>query len=378
MQYKIHEANIDRLRSKMRRIQAKCARYGSDFSYNELSETFEKVFDNYGNAHVVKYIIVDAHGTTVINNWKFVGAIEHTANGNIIKNISGVDVPRRFYTAPPICEHCKSERHRKMTYLIQSITTGEYRQVGKSCLCDYTHGMNAETVAEYISAYNTLIQGEKIDIFKLRDYISLKEYMEYVAETVRCFGYVKTNSDDRPTANRALDYYRHGDNPRYRAEMVNAGFAVSKSTKTASDALHWIEKQTANNEYMQNLITVCKSIYIDTKHTGIAASLIPTYLKHLDREQRHKDGLKSVFVGNVKDRITVDVVDFRCVTCYNSVYGIVYIYQFTDGSGNIFTWKTSKQIDGGTINGGTIKGIVKEHTEYNGVKQTALMRCTVN
>lgn len=65
----------------------------------------------------------------------------------------------------------------------------------------------------------------------------------------------------------------------------------------------------------------------------------------------------------------------------------VYLHKFKDEHGNIFTWKTSDplgywdehgqwvHIDEGTQV--TIKGTVKEHSEYKGIKQTVLTRCKV-
>ena len=48
----------------------------------------------------------------------------------------------------------------------------------------------------------------------------------------------------------------------------------------------------------------------------------------------------------------------------------------TDKEGRNATWKTSGWFDDWVV-GKTIKGTVKEHKEFNGIKQTELTRCRV-
>ena len=76
-------------------------------------------------------------------------------------------------------------------------------------------------------------------------------------------------------------------------------------------------------------------------------------------------------VGNVGDRITVQIADFGIVTSWATEYGMTYIYKIVDTDGNIYTWKTSGGIAEETTE---IVGTVKAHNEYRGTKQTELTR----
>ena len=84
----------------------------------------------------------------------------------------------------------------------------------------------------------------------------------------------------------------------------------------------------------------------------------------------------SEYVGEVKDRITVKVKSVKCVTSWETDFGITRIYKIIGEDGNIYTWKTGTYIneDADEI---SITGTVKAHTEYRGVKQTELTRCRV-
>ncbi len=186
MKYAIYEGNIDRLEKKLKRISNKCKAYGCDFHYEQTGEEFRELKDEKGNKHTARFVLVEAEGTAIINDWEFIAELEHTENGNIITGVAGVEVPERYYTSKPMCEHCNSKRFRKNTYIVRNKQTGEFKQVGKSCLKDFTHGMSAEAVTQYMSLFNTLIEGETPEPgCAFQRYVSTKEYLLYVAETIR-------------------------------------------------------------------------------------------------------------------------------------------------------------------------------------------------
>jgi len=56
-------------------------------------------------------------------------------------------------------------------------------------------------------------------------------------------------------------------------------------------------------------------------------------------------------------------------------YGHTDIVKFRDGNGNLFTWLASDHTDLEREDCILIKGTVKYHDEYWGVKQTVLTRC---
>lgn len=168
MKYAIYEGNLDRLEKKLKRIFNKCKAYGCDFHYEQTGEEFRELKDEKGNKYTARFVLVEAEGTAVINDWEFVAELEHTEKGNIITGVAGIEVPERYYTTTPVCEHCNSKRYRKNTYIVRNKTTGEFKQVGKSCLKDFTHGMSAEAVTQYMSLFDTLIEGETPEALKLQ------------------------------------------------------------------------------------------------------------------------------------------------------------------------------------------------------------------
>jgi len=385
--YEVFEGNMERLEKKLTRISNKCKKYSCDFRYEKVGEAFRKMKDDNGKEYTARFVQIEAEGTAIINDWRFIASVEHTENGNIIKKCCyDVEVPEKYYESKPICEHCGSNRYRKNTYIVQNVQTGEFKQVGKSCLTDFTNGMSAEYVAHYISLFDTLIEGEYIEPgYRAKNYIEIGEALRYVAETTRHFGYVKTDGE-RPTKYRARDYYEADHvmagflQEEFEKEMWEVSFDANSdyAKEISANALEWVLRQEANTEYMHNLKTVCSASHVTFENFGILTSLIPSYNRAMEREQRieaeRSADMKSEHIGKVGDRITILISDYRVITSWETQYGVTAIYKITDESGNVFTWKTSGCIVEDTKK---ISATVKSQNEYSGTKQTEITRCRV-
>lgn len=398
MQYSIFEGNMERLEKKINRISNKCKEFGCEFTYCQVGEEFKELENDQGNKYTARFVIVEVEGTAIVNGWKFIASIEHTQKGNIINRIGDLEVPEKYYTSESICEHCNTNRSRKDTYIVMNEKTGEFKQVGKSCLNDFTNGLSAEAIAHYISLYDELIQGETpSEGGRGENYYETETILKYVSETIRRFGYVKRQDfEARSTADRAFDYYcvdyGHMGNKYEREILIEEMKSVNFNTesdyiiKNVADALAWIVDQDENNNYIHNLKTVCSLKYVTGRNLGILASLFPAYNRDLEykaekaeREQKWAveklSKANSQHIGNIGDRITVQIESIKCLTTWETQWGLTGLYEIVDGKGNVYIWKTSSFFDNEFK---TIKGTVKEHKEYNGILQTELTRCRVS
>lgn len=151
-QYAIYEENFDRLQKKITTIANKCRKFGCEFKFEVVGSEIRKVTDDEGNQRNCRFILVEAEGTAKLNNWEFIASIEHKEGGNIIRTFNkDAEIPTRYFTSDPICEHCNSKRRRNKTCLVRNTVTSEWKQVGLSCLKDFTCGLSAEDVTRYIS-----------------------------------------------------------------------------------------------------------------------------------------------------------------------------------------------------------------------------------
>ncbi len=102
----------------------------------------------------------------------------------------------------------------------------------------------------------------------------------------------------------------------------------------------------------------------------------------------------SQYQGEVGQKITVDIVEYHSAM-FETHFGYRtqtnYIHIMKDANGNVYTWKTQNSMcyeilgkDGwhwipiDEAEAFTIKGTVKDHSEYKGEKQTVLTRCKVS
>ena len=386
MRYEIFEGNMERLQKKLKRIENKCRKYGCEFRFEIVGETFHTLFDENREKYTARFVVVEAEGKAVVNNWQFVAAVEHTPKGNLFSGVSGIEIPERYYTGDPVCEHCGTNHKRKYTYIVRNTVTGDFKQVGKSFLGDFTHVLDAVAAALYISYFDTLIAGETpYEGGAHTRYIEVATALKYIAETIRAFGYVRAQDTGVSTKSRAFRYYalEHGwrgfsgkEEKQYRAEMESVSFNHDSPeiAQQVTDALKWVEGQEDKTNYLHNLKTVCALPYVAAKHFGLLASLFPAYNKDLEyqaekAEQQRKAAkeleskLGSRHIGNIKDRITIQVDSFRCVTSWEGDFGITRLYEIVDDAGNVFTWKTGKVLEEGVS---SIVGTVKAHTEFRG------------
>lgn len=403
--YMIFEGFIDELEKKMRRIGKKCAKYGVEFTYRQTgAEEYRKVKDDTGVTHVLRYVEVEAEGKAQMGDWMWLASVEHTEKGNLIHSPRDITIPEKYYTSGGYCEHCNSNRARRYLFLVGNVKTHEVRQVGRSCVRDYTHGLDADMIAKLRSFYTGLEEAEEQEPnfggfgFGSFEYYDVEMVTRFMCETIRHFGYVpKGQEDNWATAGRAEAYlnvalghvryfYKYEDFLAAKKEMEKVGFDANsaQATADAKAALAWIMEQDASRSaWTHNLQTLVQLGEIKTGHYGILASLIPAWNKSLAREAERK--LKeaaianSKHIGEVGERITFEVASTDIVTSWETDYGMVWLVKFVSTDGNVFMWRASSlntlPDNFGEIK--TIKGTVKSHDEFRGVKQTFVCRCKV-
>lgn len=406
--FSIHESNLERLQKKIGRIRNKCHKYGCDFAYAEVGEEFKTRTDDNGVEHVERYVIVEAEGTAKVNGWKFLGTINRTDAGNILRLMSDeVVVPEYYYNCEPECEHCHSRRHRKETYLVYNEETKEFKQVGSSCLNDFTNGLSAEAVANYISLFDELIEGEAPgESWGGKVWYEIPEVLTYAVDFVQNIGYASTYITDdygdrmfNPNSTKswvsdAIDYKqgRAGRIARERIEdymdRYHPNYQSEDLANKVSTIIDWFKSvDCKDNNYMHNLQVLANSDYCEYKELGYVVSMVVTYNKHIAQEAEKarkaselaKEAEASAYVGAVGDKIVVENPTFTAITGWDTQFGYTTRYKITDEFGHVFMWDTSSYIeDPSYYIPVSIKGTVKKLDEFRGVKQTWLTRCHVS
>ena len=387
--YFIHEDNMERLEKKLQRIKWKCDKYNCYFEYHKIGEAYREVVLSTGFRETARFIEVAVSGVAIINNWKFIATIETNPNGNIIKQYAtDVKVPEFYKTCKLVCDHCNTKRARKSTYLIQNVETAEFKQVGKSCLADYTHGLDSEGIASYISTFDELIRGEAVDTSSNTAYYETVDVLKVAEELVSKLGYRPADSYDESTkvpTKLFLQRERNGGTISSSideiADEIHFDCNREEVVNQVNDIINWLLNEADTHEiYMHNLKTLVSNKYVKWSDIGILASATIAYRKAMrfkkhDEEfaKNHKDDFKSEYVGNIGERITVNLKSVTCIYSNDTIYGMSFLYKMVDVNDNILMWSTSKSLDESEY--ASVTGTVKSQSSYRDIKQTYLTRC---
>jgi hypothetical protein len=95
------------------------------------------------------YTVIIEGESPKIDNWIPVCQLEHLESGNIIKNFTDFLIPEEYRKVESYCEHCNKSRVRNFTYILYNDQINVYKQIGSTCIKDFTGWPNAEDIAAY-------------------------------------------------------------------------------------------------------------------------------------------------------------------------------------------------------------------------------------
>lgn len=335
------------------------------------------------------------------NGWEFIGTIEHKSGGNIIRKIKNVKVSKRYETAPNECEHCHTIRNRIDTYLVRNTETNEFRQVGKTCLRDYT-GLNPAICAVAMSLERELAAMEIDEDEVIRGgsgvYGSFIGFDAYLVKRI-AYAEIKKNGYRKNTEENARGVVTHSTKSVVRNLYYSRGEVDMASDAEIAEVDEWVKNlDTNNNDYFRNASIAYNENYLEYRDIPLVVSLISCYFRDKQiqsekaaREKARQAGVQASqeagYAGEVGDKIEFEVVSDRILWVNDPyTYGarITHTHRITDTQGHIILWTTGNVYEmneaGWTDNNGCfvagikIKATVKSHKEFRGELQTVVTR----
>jgi hypothetical protein len=371
--YGLLEARIEELNKKAKKL--KCA----PISLEKLSEERREIDTEDGFKEWVIFYQISLTGEApIINGWTFVLSIEHLSEGNVVRAIPGTNdsLTLSYANVNNDCVHCgKKISTRKQTYVLRNATNGELKQVGSTCLKDFTGHKDPHAIAAYaelLSFGEEAIRsaGENTGTNKCFDLLT---YLAWVNRTIREYGWMSKakamEQEKASTASLACSAMFNKQFKDYKPEQED----MDKSIK----ALEWVrnldEKAVESSSYISNLYVICKGYGIEQKHSGFAASLFVAYDKAMGVEYAKSQKKLSEHQGVVGEKGTWNL-EVKFVKHIDTNFGVSSLHIMVDENGNQFKWFSSGLVleVGKTLK---IDGTVKSHDQYEGIKSTMLTRC---
>jgi len=412
----IPEFRLEKLQKELTRVNNKIRRNKYNGTPLSLVCTGEEEYRTYSyddfTDYTVKWIEIEVTGEPVnIPDWKIVGIVEYVEGykQNIVYNLTEDINLIKYSDTPLYCDHCNTNRYRTLTFLLQNKNTKEIKQVGKTCVNDYT-GIDIEkyilSIANFFGFIKSYCSEEDdilINISSQPLYTNTKEYTSDAVELIlkkgfqsaKKFGYADSTCSKLDSLLQLRRTGKKSENRFWTLELLDETEKGKIVTEYIfNEYLEMLNNKKATdiiNDFENNFLTVLKAEYFLEDHkplmvAGIAYA-IKTYNDKYNENNEEKEKQVSEYQGKVKDKIELELT-IQFITGWESQWSWTNLYKMVDDKGNVYVWKTANWlytvVDPDTdytnyipvVAGDKVKvkGTVKEHTMYGEEKQTVLTR----
>lgn len=407
--YRIPEANLSTLQQRMAKLVSRCKRAKITAPVLTIG-TFEEIQyknpEGFDRIRRIYNVTLESAGRPKIEGFEFAAVISPVMDedgktlGNVLRKVPGFagEIPTSFRNATNYCDHCKTDRRRLETFVIQNTTKGTFRQIGRNCLANYLGLTNPETlvaIAEILIDADDLAGMAEEDGFGGGSYVAeripLDDVLTVAASAIRLYGWLSNKSAQEfgktSTSMRVQDWIFGG--PKVREQYDPKLVATDEDKALAENTVLWLqsltEEQTAN-DYMFNLSLLARSVSVTSKNFGIAVSAINAYAKEKEFQIRHNAKIvadtKSEFLGTIGERIQLENATVEYTTTFEGDYGPSYFFKLRCGDNILVYFSSNKMFEQGEVIP-SMTARVKAHQNrvdnYNpqGVKQTQITRATL-
>jgi hypothetical protein len=217
-----------------------------------------------------------------IEGWEVLGMIEHAGDpkNNIVTNfISGSqDVPKKFWNSPPNCNHCNTLRKRNMTYILfKEDEADKYRQIGSTCLNDFTKGVLGS--GEVINNITSIILSMKEAEDEGSDFYgggggasvySLERVLALANAAIERFGYIKSSE-----SGSTKDFVMRALNPNSKdpTSMVTTSLHDREVAAKCIELVKSIPSEQITSGYEQNMYALANADVIESNKIGYVVSM---------------------------------------------------------------------------------------------------------
>jgi len=319
-----------------------------------------------------------------IQGQEVVARLQSIEGQNLITRLGGgEDLNLDAYREAPIeCGHCGLKRNRNASWVVNDATRGLI-QVGDSCV-DLYFGIDVSAMLSTANTVFGILDSDECGTRRHNHY-DFTAFASIVTWITMTSGFMtKKQAGDYSSNATALvadllaspclsqdrkvreDYdAKHAAHAAWRQENF-------KDENLLGTALDWWLERTDLTEFEHN----CRLAILaqDARFLGLAAFGIKLWADaHFGAATRQT--VVSTWVGEVKKREVFTHLKVARLASFDSDFGTRTVVTFEDVTGNVLVWKASgdPRVTLGACY--DVKGTVKAHGDYKGVKQTTLTRC---
>lgn len=347
----------------------------------------------------LKHVVIIGE-SPVLSGWELIARLtpaEGVEGENFVKTVPGKECPDEFRTVDmKRCDHCNTRRNRNDTFVV--CKDSEFKVVGRNCIADFLGNESPDAMlnrAECLFSAEDLLGEADSEFWGCGDRREMAFPIElFVAMTaifIRRFGWVprsKANEFKEATADSVWTFLipPKTDSERKALEKFtrrNNLDVTDDDMEVARKALKWIRSidRAKAADYMYNLSLACASEVVKWKQSGLVASVISAYNRHVEElvKIKREKAKNPVHLGEIKSRYVFPNCTVRRVRSFDGHYGVTTLVVLeTPGLNTILWWASGDKVEDFPVGDEvTITGTVKAHDEYKDIPQTVLSRCVV-
>lgn len=420
---------------KISAFARKCLKFGIDFEWKKVEESTDFIYVNnydrkidgtpeiriihgtetellqeirkgiYNSLYPFPVVVYEMTEATAKVNGDFTIAakLDRVNGGNLVETFLNpetherFEIPEKYHHSDGYCEHCRTQRERTKLFVIQNRKNGEFFQVGASCMKFYNWGISAEHIGKFYEDLTEIYKcgiSDDLSDAELREYVcrtsrqnyyNVRDVIKIAIMVIAEKGYCKADGNGIPTkeiVDAACDCLYNGKHETVR-EMLQRKYngkfdRVVDESEIDKVITHFTEKRDTS-DFTVNVQLLLSCGNVDRKHVGFIACLPQVMTRDIERAEQLKAKEKFTHYGEIKKRYTLTVDDCRIIATYPGYgyYDVVTVLRIRCGN-NVLIWKTQKDVEPDDFIGKSLTFTVKNHSEFNGEKQTEITRAKIN
>lgn len=357
--YEFPESKLPEAIKRIDKANRKLERSGVEGRFTYTTEEFTEIGEDGMEYYMTRLIIQQP--PLNIAGYDFVAAVDVAESGILTRVLPGQSLSG-YKPNEMVCDHCGRRRFRKATYLLKDAETGEYKQVGSSCLESFLgvkpHGL--------WSLNYDMEDVEKLDTGKR----STTDVAVPLINTVAIALAVSDNGRAFKSRARAQDYGTESTADEVKNQLFGVKVEKVDYDEYLEKAKTIIEetKFDGDSDYETNMRSILTAEKVRSKHIGFAASVVSAYNRQQEREIKTTLPINQPalgFIGVEKDKLKDITLTVKKAISLENNYGYhestdTLLIMRTEDNKEV-VWKASGYKDfnpGDKVNmkSGTVKG----------------------
>jgi hypothetical protein len=382
----IPEAKQESFLKEIAKLNKKLAKYGSSVEITSCIPS--KEYADYYNECI--YSSLEKIETSLIGKrWAVISGFEYRISEPAVKGKQGVeylgmveytDGVAQIYSEIEnlrelvdikqidACDHCHTVRERNKYFFFRE--NGQIRKIGSTCVHEW-FGFDMDAI---FSSYQNFITLAK----------NLDPEEEEFREAMKSCNYTSTALvlySIANVTNNFTEFWDKGSTAKsaYNWSTSNKKSAFTLDFESVKKAIESMWNINPRNDFEFNIVSALfdngkLKEEISHAHWGVACWAVWKAM-FAKLEANKSEDKASEYIGKVGDKVVLNGM-MKLLASFDTYYGYTYLYQIETEQG-IVKWFASNKCPGIPEEGKlvTIKGTVKEHKEYKGVKETIVTRC---